>query len=742
MARKLNLERLLNQTGYSLDELAKEVHVSAEKIQACAEGKEQLDIDELESINYFTGIPVKSMYIAEDENMASTTNAIRPDDAFEESVNVKLSLQEYIEKGLQQFKDDEIRTELEKISKLVKALRKPKIAFSGYSDAGKSTLINALLGTDKLPAKWTPTTSIVVHIKHIDDRPKFMHEDVWIFKKDSSQSWDDRKLDDEKYCKSYLIKKGGYALLQEFGTHQGKRKGLQKADSAVVFIDSPLLKNCDILDVPGFGANKEDDEKQKSQMMNSTGDMESQIDILIYLSRANGFMTDNDMNFLKQAISRLRPIEQLSTEDVQIAPLANLFVLASQADAVENGNAMALNGILDTKCGELCKMYRIAAEAGNSLLPSRTAVTKHDYTEADFRARFFTYEKSMKRLCKKFNEDFRKLSEYLPKVIYADFEEKLKKTIVHSTEHLTAIMNQYDAMLKERQSYQSELREMRAKEPNRKLEQTVKREEMFNLIDRLNRESKTEIEKSCSEVLNIEYLVNLMETKEIQNKKEDKQSFSAGINELLNNKISEILKRKSEKYAEAIQSYLKQYQEALFPSEKISVEFDVEHAFAMGMAGLGAVGAGGAWLALALEPMMVAFFGLEAGFAAVAAVLGVIGIVIGGIVLGVMAIFKASKWKKKFAESIIKSYEKNNFLDAVLKNIDKYWKDTEISFKEGSENLEKEAQKKMKELEALADEKNIPELQKKLQMTQNVLKFFEDIPMFSERKMLLEVAMS
>ncbi len=736
MKEKLNLEMLLNHTAISLEEFAEEVSISVDELRAYAEGKKQLKSEECIRITEFTELAPSKFLISEDKG-TTVTNAIKAVDVFGKFADVKQNLLEYIEETLQKFDDAEIHTELEEMGTLVKTLKKPKIAFSGYSDVGKSTLINALLGTDKLPAKWTPTTSIVVHIKHTDDRPEFMHEDVWIFKKDGSERWDDTKLDDETYCRKFLIKNGDYPLLQEFGTHQGKKgeiQGLQKADSAVVFIDSPLLKNCDILDVPGFGANKEDDEKQKSQMMRNVDakNVGGQIDILIYLSRANGFMTDNDMNYLKQAISRLRPIEQLATKDVPIPPLANLFILASQAGAVNSGNATELERILDTKCKTLCQMYSIASEDGSSLLPSRTAITKHNYTEADFRARFFTYETEQPRLCREFNKDLQKLSECLPKVIYADFKGKFKKKVGFSTEHLTAVMRQYMEILQERQMYQLELRKMRAGEEERKREQDRRKEEIITLIEFLCSKSKTEIQKSCSEILNVEYLMNLMETKEIQNNKKDKNSFSTGINELLNNKISEILQKNSERYAQAMEDYLKQYQEALFSSEKVSVEFNVEHAFAMGMAGLVAVGAGGAWLAFSLDAMMFAVFGFEAGAFAVAAVLGAVGIVIGGIVLGVIAIFQASKWREKFAQSIIQSYEKNNFLNSVFESVDKYWKDTKISFRKGVNNLEREVEKKMLSLEQYSEESNIPELQKKISTIQSALEFFQKMPLEDE----------
>jgi ribosome biogenesis GTPase A len=66
--------------------------------------------------------------------------------------------------------------------KMIELIKKPKVAFLGRSDAGKSSIINSLLGVDKMPVSWTPVTSIVVYIKHIEDRPAYMENSTYIFK--------------------------------------------------------------------------------------------------------------------------------------------------------------------------------------------------------------------------------------------------------------------------------------------------------------------------------------------------------------------------------------------------------------------------------------------------------------------------------------------------------------------------------------------------------------------------------
>ncbi len=128
------------------------------------------------------------------------------------------------------------------MSDIVKtSLQKPKIAFVGRSDVGKSTMINTLLGTAKMPVQWTPTTAIAVYVKHVNDRPSYMKEDVWIFKSDENNLiWDDKYLENEEYCTSLKIDSGSFEILKDYGTRSGKYFEDNQATSAGVFIDSSI----------------------------------------------------------------------------------------------------------------------------------------------------------------------------------------------------------------------------------------------------------------------------------------------------------------------------------------------------------------------------------------------------------------------------------------------------------------------------------------------------------------------
>ena len=171
---KLDIKKIVNQCGCTAEEFAMEIGISIEELMLYSEGKMQMTLPLLLKISQYTKIPADELFVSEN----STTfnfNSINPDDTFEPYQQTKNNLVEYIKQGLNEFQYQEMKQEIVKIDNCLKTLKKPRISFAGQSDTGKSTLINALLGAEKMPAKWTPTTSIVVHIKHIDDKPQFIN---------------------------------------------------------------------------------------------------------------------------------------------------------------------------------------------------------------------------------------------------------------------------------------------------------------------------------------------------------------------------------------------------------------------------------------------------------------------------------------------------------------------------------------------------------------------------------------
>ena len=393
----LNIEKILNHIGESKEEFSNNVEISLEELDLLISDQKKLTEEQLATITSYTGLMPED--IATNIHVVKNTMKYAPSNTWSPSKSIQGNLSEYVKANLPHFEKKEIIDQIKTIDECISSLVKPKISFAGQSDTGKSTVINCLLGKENMPAKWTPTTSIVVYIKHISDKPDFMKEDVWVFKNDGNEIWDETCYKNKNYCEGLCVAKGGFEKLEEYGIHHGDDK--QAATSAVAFIDSPILLDCDIVDLPGFSATEEDN---AAHYYIAHGGKSQKVDILIYLSRANGFLQDVDKEYLRECLKVLRPVEKKGSNDVP--KLANLFVVASHASAVQNGNYNELNRILDEQCHAFCRpLIEVAKKLENdSILPERSNITKYAYKEEDFRTRFFTFEKDSTRLCKEFNK--------------------------------------------------------------------------------------------------------------------------------------------------------------------------------------------------------------------------------------------------------------------------------------------------------------------------------------------------
>lgn len=201
-------------------------------------------------------------------------------------------------------------------------VQKPKIAFLGPSDAGKSRLINSLTGLEALLSQWTPMTSATIHLKHAKDRPAWMGDrQVLICRGEGpDKAWDMDRYQDESYFRQYGIAMGELNVLKEY-TNRDQGIIREEVDTAIVFLDAAILKACDLIDLPGFGTEAEHDTKHALRIF-------QKMDALVFVCQSNSFFNkDTDIDFLATAVEQL--IMQRGLPD-----LAHLFIVASQAQII------------------------------------------------------------------------------------------------------------------------------------------------------------------------------------------------------------------------------------------------------------------------------------------------------------------------------------------------------------------------------------------------------------------------
>lgn len=653
------------------------------------------------------------------------------DDTWQKADFTKCTLMNYISKALGKYElpEDLQKNYLDGLRSGIETnMVKPKIAIVGRSDTGKSTIINAFLGSDKMPVAWTPTTSIAVYIKHISERPSFIEEEAWVFanRRGDEVMWDEHKLTDEAYCREWKIAAGGVEILRSFGTRQGENYD-KAAGSAVVFLDAPILKTCDIIDLPGFGTETESDD-------NITFAAAQKADAIIYLSQANGFMRIEDITYLKRNITQLPVWESCGSND--LAPLSNLFVVASQAHTVNNGNRAQLTEILDVGCRNLLKTLPEEYWAERM---EASGFTYSDGGWSELRSRFFPYTVDIPDLSEPLNNSLKSLLETLPLIIEGKVRDFVKSYVESRKPNLEAEIKNYEGIIADRDKYATLLREIDDKEADRVRENDARKEDVRASITRLHQESVNEFTDYLASTVNVDALVQLMHEKGVKNRREDVELFGSTLQSLIQGKCESILKDKSKELAEKTKDYVSAFSQDIaetFENNSIQVDFDAGWIFTSALSALGAIGGFGAFLAFTLpHTLALAGLGFSAGSSILygmmaSSVFGPIGLALGLIFATCLGIsLFTGGWEKSVAKKIVKAFDENDFAVKFQRTIEEYWDQTEKAFDKAAADLDEKWDHYVADLRNLLDTCDIDEIQQKIAALQYISDFFDNIPL-------------
>jgi len=610
---------------------------------------------------------------------------------------------------------------------------KPQVTIVGRSDTGKSALINALLGADKMPTAWTPTTSIAVYIKHISHKPKFIEEDVdvWVFSNhvDNEDLWDERRLDDEEYCRSWKIGAGGVEILRSYGTRQGDNYE-KNAGAAVVFLDAPILNTCDIVDLPGFGTETEADD-------NITFKATQRADVIIYLSQANGFMRIEDITYLKRNISEL-PVWEKKDEN-NLEPLANLFVVASQAHTVQNGNREQLKNILDTGCTNLLKTLSDGYWKGRQ---SISGYTYADFGKRELRKRFFAYTTDIPDICERFNRTLKQVLETLPLIIENRTKTFVREYVKTRKPSLLNELQKYEGLVSEREKYITLLKEIDKGELLRTQDNDKRKNDVRTEIERLSEESIQEFSDYCTSVINTDALIALIKSKGIKNKKEDVELFGSSIQSMLQEKCETVLASKSEILSMKTKDYIAAFSEGIshaFDKNSIRMDFDASWTFMSALSKISAIGGvggfafgAGAFFA-ANWAVLSAIIGGARFIAAPALAIPVIGqiaLAVGLLLIAALGIMKLfGVWEKSVAKKIVKVFDDNDVNGRFRGGIRSFWTQTEDAFNQATTALDDDWEEYVKNLHFIVDADDIKEIENKIETLKVLSSFFDNIPL-------------
>lgn len=610
--------------------------------------------------------------------------------------------------------------------------RKPRIVFSGKSDSGKSTMINALLGKEKMPTNWTPTTSIIVYVKDILDRPAYMEEELWIFKKGKNKEWDDTRLYDEKYCREWKVAGGNAEMLSQYGVRKGEEYN-KDIGSAVLFIDSPILKNCDILDIPGITAGIESDNIAASQA-------KLKADVLVYLSQASGFLQTEDANYLKEALEVLPPLEK--TEGTALSPMSNLFVVATHAHHVIPRTD--LKKICDSGCNRFTKTLP------ESFWERYSNSSKKLFSEKDLRKRFFTYTTDIEDLREDFEKELKNTIENLPKLLENKIFNLAKDYAKNESKKMSDEVIKYEKLINERDAYSKRLEDIKKNEPKRKFLLEENNRNVKNKIFDLDSETKKKFREDFNQMLTEENIVKIIDRRGYKNKKADLEELGSYISSEVQDIYRKNLEKTTEKFKDTMDEYLVETQKSLELANNsnnmnINLDFDFKSAFIGGLAGAATLGGLafwastlgnlGAYILVAKGVSVLSALGISiaGGTATATAFVASIG---GPITLGIAAAllvgvaiwgFFSDSWKKKIAKKIIEEIKKSvpKYEDAITQ----YWLDTENGFDIAKNKMEEEWEKYINNLENELYNYDINKLKENLRNAKEVKDFFTNIPL-------------
>jgi transcriptional regulator with XRE-family HTH domain len=621
--------------------------------------------------------------------------------------------------------------------KFYQIVRKPKIALVGRSDVGKSAMINFMLGKNVLPTAWTPTTSIAIYIKHKNDRPDFIEEDVWIMKDSRNDRFDIDMIDNQDYMNKWKLSVGNYELLKTYGTRENYIKSTNQSSAAVLFIDSDILNNCDLIDLPGYGTGDrvEDDYLTIS--------IKKKADIIIYLSIANGFLRSEDIEYLKETITTLRPIENINNK---LKPLNNLFVVASQAHTIDGGNINSLKKITDQGAERL---YRTIPD---KFFDEKIEKTGLKYDLKSIKDRFYHFSIDTDALSNNLVLDLVELTSKISRIIEKESKVFVKDYVKNSSSSFKKLIDSYDKLIDDKKAYINLIEDIKKTEPVRIKETNTKKEFIINSINETKSLIVDNFRDKYESIINEEYIVSTIKKLNMKNNKEDIKSLLSYLNTELQTEVSEMLGKESKSISKEINKFILGFDSSNLTEVNTKLQippFDQTEIFTSGLAGLATFGALAFWASTMgnlggyalvahgvgiLSSLGVSFTGAGAAgvMSGVFAIGGPVTLAIGLSLLTAFSAFMLVtniNWEKNLAKKIVKEFNNKFVLNEYYNVVINYWDSTKIAFNTAASNLEKEWKKYQESIESMVDNYDTKDIEKKINYLKEIKSFFENTPL-------------
>lgn len=603
--------------------------------------------------------------------------------------------------------------------------QKPTVLITGRFDSGKTRIANALLGSENLPSQYTPTTSVVTFVRHIEERPDWQKEDIWVMKK----GFEPARWRDQRHCEEFKVVAGGFETLKRYGVKEseGEKQG---AKAALVYIDAPLLRACTLIDVPGF----QDDENDAELATNSA----SLADIVIYTSPAKGFIDQADFLHLSQLLRTLSPLNPQG----EFIRFANFFLVATHADP--SISDAQLEHILSRGAERLFKHF-----AASLFAPD--AAPERRLTQQEVRERIYTFWFESPKRRERLESGLRQtLAEWMPNALRAQVDRQVKEIKEKTRKDLRRRIEAYENALVEMDAAKSNLERLRRDLPQHKAEIRKNKAAFRKEVERLRESTSQFISKDIEPMLTAQAIETFIRANFENSKDDAKKDAIPRLLENVQDKLERHLKKEAECLVPHVEKYLQKYEitlESLKGPEFGGLEaipFDAQGAFAGGLAAAGTLGALGIWasamgnlggyILVAKLASVLSIAGLGIGSTGlvsfVAAIGGPVTLAVGlasVLALGIWSLF-GEDWRSRLAKKIAKTLQEKGLLSNIKEKSNSFWESTWIAFEKGADAIEEKFAEYIAKNEELLQGNSKEKIQAAIVSLEDLRDFFGGIP--------------
>jgi len=700
------LKEIREKQGYSQSEVASRLNMSQSQYSRYEGDPETLPYRDLKNLSILLEFDIR--YIEQEQHIYPTIDSGDPYRKQKEQVRAlkKLILSDAEARSV----SDRTKSmgagvpNIDAFLELIKSYEhKPNIVLAGRYDTGKSYLANQLLGGEFLPSGHQPTTRLVSIIRHISEKPSWQEEEVCFLQKDFWRNRDGYQfslsnLNDKERYVEYCKYESTLTSLREHGVFNRRRRGetqmLKQLDvhTSVIYIDSPLLLSCNIIDTPGFSdSNIEDLDEERLQPIKDL------MDILIYTSSLNGFMDARDQAYLKYLLSfSSKRFENFS----QHPSLGNVFIVCTLAspDLVNDEN---LKGVLTTGAD------RLNAQIQESILRELESKTGRKYSISDLDERFYSYwAQSKDRYGKLLDSLSNYLGRVLPDTYTYNFENEVSDFKLRATESISRAIGYYQKVRDDVEGAQIKYQVIKDYEPQRKKEVNREVIHLITLIRTLKLSDRESFSLEAQRLIQVDTLKGV-----INDKYKDQKEAKANAPLLIFSKLEATAKETvNEDYRKtfvpALEEFVKTYSSLTFEPNAskpgfIEIPFNFRRLFIDSFVGGTAIAVGAAF--------------------------GPVGLVVGVSVAAIAWITNRQSWQERLSKQIAEKFEEKQLILDLEKGVEDFWNNVESSFRSLFEQAEIDWQKSITELESMIDINSMVTAEQNIQDLEDLNRFFAQL---------------